>query len=190
MKTILVAYDDSDQSRRALDRAASIAEKFGSKVLVTSIAPLLHSGPKSAQYIYHGSTDPEVDVNHAHATLEQRGIDAETVTAIGDPASAIAKLAAEREVDLVVVGTRELGTMRRLLGQSVSQAVSRRVHCDVSDRAPGPPGRRRVRLTGHAGARSSGDHADSIGSRLRVSRLAPPALCAASRRSTSTVRPQ
>ena len=140
MNTILVAYDDSEQSRRALDRAASIAEKFGSTVLVTSIVPLLHSSPKSAASLYHSSTDPEEDVDHAHATLEKRGIDAETVTATGDPASAIAKLAAERNVDLVVVGTRELGTMRRLLGQSVSQAVSRRVHCDVLIVHPGPQG--------------------------------------------------
>ena len=140
MDTILVAYDDSDQSRRALERASSLAEKFGSKVLVTSITPLLHSGPRSAQYIRHASTDPEEDVDRAHATLEQRGIDAEMVTATGDPASAIAKLAAERQVDLVVVGTRELGTMRRLLGQSVSQAVSRRVHCDVLIVHPGPQG--------------------------------------------------
>jgi nucleotide-binding universal stress UspA family protein len=140
VNTILVAYDDSEQSRRALDRASAIAEKFGSKVLVTSIVPLLHSAPKSAQGLHHGSTDPEEDVEHAHAKLQERGIDAETVTATGDPASAIAKLAADRHVDLVVVGTRELGTMRRLLGQSVSQAVSRRVHCDVLIVHPGPAG--------------------------------------------------
>ena len=140
MNTILVAYDDSEQSRRALDRASTIAEKFGSKVLVTSIMPLLHSGPKSSQGIYHGSTDPEEDVDHAHSRLQERGIDAESVTATGDPASAIAKLAEERDVDLVVIGTRELGTMRRLLGQSVSHAVSRRVHCDVLIVHPGPQG--------------------------------------------------
>ena len=141
MNTIMVAYDDSEQSRRALERAASIAEKFGSKVLVTSIAPLLHSSPKSAASLYHTSIgDPSEDVGRAHATLKQRGIDAETVTATGDPASAIAKLAEERGVDLVVLGTRELGTMRRLLGQSVSQAVSRRVHCDVLIVHPGPTG--------------------------------------------------
>jgi nucleotide-binding universal stress UspA family protein len=46
---------------------------------------------------------------------------------MGDPATAIARLAEEHDVDLVVVGTRELGALQRLLGRSISQAVSRRV---------------------------------------------------------------
>jgi hypothetical protein len=41
---------------------------------------------------------------------------------MGNPATAIARLAEERGADLVVVGTRELGALQRLLGQSVSQA--------------------------------------------------------------------
>ena len=32
---------------------------------------------------------------------------------------------------MIVVGSRELGLIRRLLGQSVSGAVQRRAHCDV-----------------------------------------------------------
>jgi nucleotide-binding universal stress UspA family protein len=52
-------------------------------------------------------------------------------------ATAIARLAEEHDVDLVVVGTRELGALQRLLGQSGSQAVSRRVRCDLLIVHPG-----------------------------------------------------
>jgi nucleotide-binding universal stress UspA family protein len=139
VKTILLAYDDTEPSRRALDRAASLAEAFGSRVLVTSIASLVHSSPRSVTQIDRGGgvgthTD---DVRQAQAMLEERGIAVESVTAVGDPASSIAQIAEDRDADLVVVGTRGVGPVQRLLGQSVSQAVSRRVSCDLLIVHPG-----------------------------------------------------
>ena len=139
VKSILVAYDDTEASRRALERAAMLAEAFGSKVLVTSIAPLVHSLPKvpaTPESARPSKASPE-DVDRATATLVERGIDAEGVEATGDPASAIATLAERRDVDLVVLGSRGLGPIQRLLGQSVSQSVSRRVRCDVLIVHPG-----------------------------------------------------
>jgi nucleotide-binding universal stress UspA family protein len=140
MKTILVAYDDTAPSRRALERAASIAEAFGARVLVTSIAPLVHSSPRSITQIGRGDgVGTAIDeVDRAQALLQERGIDAESVAATGDPASSIARLAEERGADLVVVGTRGLGPVQRLLGQSVSQQVARRVQCDLLIVHPGP----------------------------------------------------
>jgi nucleotide-binding universal stress UspA family protein len=140
MKTILVAYDDTEPSRRALERAATLAEALGSRVLVTSIAPLVHSSPRSITQLGRGegAGTRDEDVRRAQALLEERGIAAETVTAHGDPASSIARLAEERHADLVVIGTRGLGPVQRLLGQSVSQAVSRRVNCDLLIVHPGP----------------------------------------------------
>jgi nucleotide-binding universal stress UspA family protein len=142
MKTILVAYDDTAPSRRALERTASLAEAFGSHVIVTSIAPLTHSSPRSVTQIdrSEGPSARDEEVHDAQAELQGRGIDAESVTGLGDPASSIAELAEERRADLVVIGTRGLGPVQRLLGQSVSQAVSRRVRCDLLIVHPGPEG--------------------------------------------------
>ena len=140
MKTILVAYDDTQPSRRALERAATLAEAFGSRVLVTSIAPLHYSTPRITLTVKErgeGLAAREEDLRQAQAILEERGIAAEGRAAMGDPATAIARLAQENDVDLVVVGTRELGALQRLLGQSVSQAVSRRVGCDLLIVHPG-----------------------------------------------------
>jgi nucleotide-binding universal stress UspA family protein len=134
MKTILVAYDDTEPSRRALDRAATLAEAFGSRVLVTSIAPLHYSSPRLTLTVRErgeGVAAREEDLQQAQGILEERGITAETLAARGHPGPTIAKLAEDNDVDLVVVGTRELGAIQRLLGQSVSQAVSRRVPCDL-----------------------------------------------------------
>jgi nucleotide-binding universal stress UspA family protein len=63
--------------------------------------------------------------------LEAQGISAEYVPAVGYPAETIAKIAQERGADLIVVGTREPNVLKRLLGQSVSESVAHRAHCDV-----------------------------------------------------------
>ena len=134
MKTILVAYDDTEPSRRALDRAATLAEAFGSRVLVTSIAPLHYSSPRLTLTVKErgeGIAAREEDMEQAQGILQERGIATETVAGRGDPGPTIAKLAEDNHADLIVVGTRELGALQRLLRQSVSQEVSRKARCDV-----------------------------------------------------------
>lgn len=134
MNTIVVGYDETDPAKRALERAAMLAKAFGSTVVVTSVAPVGAGGPRGGAGAVDPADPPErhaEELEHAAATLAAAGVTAETVPAVGDPAEAIVILANERNADLIVVGTRELGFMQRMLGQSVSGAVSRHASCDV-----------------------------------------------------------
>ena len=133
MKTIVVGYDETEPSKRALDRAAELAQASGAKLIVTSVAPVLVSVGRGM-----GAIDPVdppsehlAELEHARAHLERKGLDVELVPAVGEPADTIVELADERHADMIVVGTREPNVLERLLGQSVSQSVSRRAHCDV-----------------------------------------------------------
>jgi nucleotide-binding universal stress UspA family protein len=133
MKTIVVGYDETEPSKRALDRAVELAQAFGAKLIVTSVAPVLVSVGRGM-----GAIDPVdppsehlAELEHARAHLEGKGVDFELVPAVGEPAETIVQLAAERKADMIVVGTREPNVLERLLGQSVSQSVSRHAHCDV-----------------------------------------------------------
>jgi nucleotide-binding universal stress UspA family protein len=133
MKRILVAYDDTDSARRALEHAAELAKAFDSEVIVTSVAPLLVGSPRAT-----GPIDPVDSPAHhaeeleaARTFLSERGIEAQLAPATGDPAGAIAMVADQREADLVVIGTREAGLAERLLHRSVSTEVARRVHRDL-----------------------------------------------------------
>jgi nucleotide-binding universal stress UspA family protein len=134
MHMIVVGYDETEPAKRALERAADFAAAFGSKLIVTSVAPVMT--PSGG----HGSggpdpTDPpekhSEELTHARDYLDGRGLSAEYVAAVGHPADAIVAAAEEYGADLIVVGTREPSTLERVLGSSVSQSVSHHAHCDV-----------------------------------------------------------
>src|SRR5689334_22546761 len=133
MKTIVLGYDDSPASQRALERAAQLAKAFGSKLIVTSVAPVMLGAPRSG-----GPTDPvdslekhQRELASAGQHLEGLGIRVRLQRAIGEPADTLVEVARENGADLIVVGTREPNVMMRMLGQSTSGGVVHRGQCDV-----------------------------------------------------------
>ena len=121
MKTIVVGYDESDPSERALLRAAELARFYDAKLIVTSVVPVL----------IKAGGGPEPEPIEIQQRLRELDVEAELVEAIGDPADAIVEVAEQRVADLIVVGTREPSLIERELGHSVSEQVQRRAHCDV-----------------------------------------------------------
>jgi nucleotide-binding universal stress UspA family protein len=132
MKKIVLGYDESDAAKRALERAAELAKAFSAELIVASIAPVVTSIGRSAGAI--DSTDPPSEhveeLKHAQSYLEGQGLKADYLAGVGHPAETIAELAKEREADLIVVGHHH-SAISRLLGQSVSDSVAHKVHCDV-----------------------------------------------------------
>ena len=133
MNTIVVGYDDTDASKRALNRAIELAKAFGSKLLITSVAPVLDASGRSA-----GAIDPvdpparhEEELREAAETIKAAGLSAELVPALGHPAETIVQVANDNGADMIVVGTREISLIARVLGQSTSENVARHARCDV-----------------------------------------------------------
>jgi len=134
MKTIVVGYDNTEASKRGLERAADIAEKFGSQIVVTSVSPVMEpSGTHGTAGV--DPTDPpaqhDAELQEAHAYLSGRNLTAELQPAVGHPADTIVEVAEQNQATLIVVGTREPSFLERVLGTSVSQSVSKHAHCDV-----------------------------------------------------------
>ena len=133
MKTILVGYDDTEESKRALIRAAEIAKTFGSKVHVVSVAPLLVGTARSMGP--YDAADPPAhhaeELDRARLLLEEQGITPELELATGDPADTIVEVADTVGADLIVLGPHERSLIERALGLSVTGAVARKANCDV-----------------------------------------------------------
>lgn len=128
---IVVGYDDTEASMRALDRAADLAQACGAKLSVVSVAPVLVGRGVGPVDPSDTPDDRREDLAHAQERSAARGVEAEYLVAMGEPANEIVELAEMRGADLIVVGTREPGLLKRLLGLSVSGAVGRKAHCDV-----------------------------------------------------------
>lgn len=131
-RRILVCYDGSPESERALDRVAEVASAVSSQVTVVSVAEPIYRNPP-----YTGYADPAEEETHrrllAEATrkLASRGIACETVEPAREPVDAIVEAARETGADLIVVGSRHRGVARSLLFGSVSGELFVEAPCDV-----------------------------------------------------------
>jgi nucleotide-binding universal stress UspA family protein len=113
-RRIVVGYDGSEASRRALDAAADLVG-YGSTLSVVTV--------------HNGEVDRGV-AREAREHLQQRHVAAAYHEASGEPAEQIVEAAEGIGADLVVVGRRNRSPLRSLLG-SVSARVVRRAPCDV-----------------------------------------------------------
>ena len=117
---IVVGTDGSDDSLRAVDTAASLAEASGATVDIVGAHRFL---PTDA--------DAMADAVRAAADLlRERGLHVHECVRRGDPALVLTDRAAEENARLIVVGAGERGTASRLIG-SVADFVAQRSPCDV-----------------------------------------------------------
>jgi len=122
MKRILVAYDGGEPGRRALATAMELARGINALVSVVSVVPYHHGrvpvDPWGDRAVH---TD---ELREARDILTEAGIAADYLEPSGDPARTIEKLVEEFGYDMVVLGSRGLGTVSRFLQGSVSEHVA------------------------------------------------------------------
>jgi nucleotide-binding universal stress UspA family protein len=140
---ILVAYDGSASSRRALDRAAAEAHESHRRIAVLSVAnmPLDPDSPR-----YFGTLDdispdegaplaPPPDVvahlREARDILTASGCAPELAWAAGEPGHEIVEAAKRMRADTIVLGEHHHGRLSRLFGGDVDAEVQREAGCTV-----------------------------------------------------------
>ncbi|MBI3751431.1 MAG: universal stress protein [Chloroflexi bacterium] len=122
MQRILLAYDGGEPARRALDTTVELAKLTGATVAVVSVVPF-HPGRIGADP-WDSTEDHAQELIDARKTLHERGIEAELLEPIGDPAQRIEEVAEKGDYDTIVIGSRGLSAVGRVLQGSVSGHVA------------------------------------------------------------------
>ncbi|WP_066066849.1 universal stress protein [Neobacillus soli] len=133
---ILVAIDGSKMSEKALKSAFNFAKERYSKIGVIHVEKNLGvtEGMPSAtidKIFSEQSIESEDLLNQASSFAEKEGIEIEVQFVMGEPAIQIVKKADEGNYQLIIMGSRGLGSIRGLMLGSVSQKVSQLSHCPV-----------------------------------------------------------
>ena len=132
METILLAYDDTSPGKVALQRAAEMTAQLDAELVVTTVAPVVNLGRVGGRLDpYDSPARRDRVLAEARAYLTEHGVDAQYVRMVGSPADAIVHTAKEYGADLIIVGRRSTNPLKRLLGQSISEAVLHKAHCTV-----------------------------------------------------------
>jgi len=131
---ILLATDGSKDAAAATAFLRELPLPASSKLCVmtaVSFPTFAFEPPPVREFKSSVLEDARRVVDEARARLAPRGFDIETDVVIGSPKDEILRIAREWNADLVVLGARGLGRIKRFLLGSVSLAVARHVTCPV-----------------------------------------------------------
>lgn len=132
MRRIVVGFDGSDHSRKALERAADLASEAELTVVCAAgISELSRHAPGEVPVDPKDVEARATALAEARSYLDGRGMAARYIEGHGSPADVIVDEAEDSGADLIVVGTRGLHAGRRLLLGSVSTKVVHHAPCDV-----------------------------------------------------------
>ncbi len=124
---IMVAYDVSERSKKALRWAIKLAKALsGSVVIVTVVKPPEFSSDADEvdSFCDEGRKYYQPFLDEACKYAESRGVlKVSSETLYGHKAESIVRYASDNDVDLIVMGTRGMGGFANLVVGSVAQKV-------------------------------------------------------------------
>lgn len=121
LRKLLVAYDFSEHADDALGWAVDLARSLKATVAVVYVTA-------------EGADEEKVSAARRDLARVADDIGPEVASHViegDDPAETLVRFADESGIDAIVVGTRALGTLQRLLVGSVTDEILKRAHCPV-----------------------------------------------------------
>lgn len=135
-QTIVVATDFSDHAASAVAVGAEIAKQHGARVVL--VHAVMAMTPTAPEFIPVPASFYEELRTLAHSQLEalaqplrQQGLNAEARIMAEPAVSAVLAAVEDRQADLVVVGTRGMSGVKRLLLGSTAARLIREAPCPV-----------------------------------------------------------
>jgi nucleotide-binding universal stress UspA family protein len=132
VKKILVALDGSKHSKKAVELAVDISRIWNAEVYLIHVMEKKNIPPEFGEYAKSEQVEPsnyfswvaEKILNEAESRFRDIGIEKiECLYEIGNPADKIIEEAHKKNVDLIIMGSRGLGSFSRTFMGSVSTKV-------------------------------------------------------------------
>jgi len=133
LKKIVIAYDGSDPSKKALDYAFDLADKYSAQLMVLSVVriPEVPDDVETEAIIDEASDSLQREFDKMKSTFAGKKIEASFEIRVGHPADQIVSFADETKADLIVMGHRGRTDISRWLLGSISKRVMSYAHCSV-----------------------------------------------------------
>lgn len=134
---ILAAVDGSQESLAAVDKAIHIAKSDGAELIAFTVLQLpvvSHYTPAVlGSLLEKGTTEGEGLLGDVKKKAEQNDVKVKTrmVSSFGSPASEIVSFAEKESVDLIVMGTKGRGKLKKILLGSTASGVVLNASCTV-----------------------------------------------------------
>jgi nucleotide-binding universal stress UspA family protein len=131
IETIGVGFDGNDEAREALRFAAALARARGARLRALSVVtiPATLAATSSFDETWVEAYRDEADAHLQRALAGVVGVKAAGVAVAGNPVVKLATLSGE--VDLLVLGSRAWGAMRRAVPGSTAATLSHDAHCPL-----------------------------------------------------------
>lgn len=140
LKTILVALDGSEITEKVIEKLSDLVVSSNTRVVLCHVFPTPDSEIELPADRPHPDS-PKLSYFQIEKQLqsyqEKLPVNSELELVSGDPAEEIIRLANIYKADLVVVGSRGLTGMTRIVLGSVSTQVMEEAHCSVLVVKPG-----------------------------------------------------
>jgi nucleotide-binding universal stress UspA family protein len=137
---IIVGTDGSGTATGAVRQAVDLARQHcATLIVVTAYEPTPEARlarerrdiPADLAHMAGGRDEAKTALTDAATLAAEAGVEAVTVARQGDPADALLDVAEEREVDLIVVGSKGMRGSKRFLLGSVPNKVSHHAQCSI-----------------------------------------------------------
>ena len=132
-KNILLAYDGSEHSHRAARMAGAFAHQQTAFIWIVCVAdriPPELGEPNFSQLIEKRKSQAQEKIDEARRLIGDH-VQTQQEILFGDTAESVINVAETRQCDLIVIGSRGLGTLSALLLGSQTQKVIHLAKCAV-----------------------------------------------------------
>jgi nucleotide-binding universal stress UspA family protein len=143
-KNILVPYDGSKHSQKALEMAVDMGSMFGSTLYVVNVADLSTVSPPGwnlsqgtrktiSQITKSVKNTSELQLKKIQEKYRDSGVPMKEFVLEGNAVDKLLKFAQDKEIDLIIIGSRGLSGISKIMTLgSTSRKISEMAKCPVT----------------------------------------------------------